>query len=122
MTTEGQDQILLLLEATAMGYFQYREALVIEQVSCLQHTPFQHHLIQGDSGEQLESNAQIATIDIKEQCDVRCILSLRLADSIHHLVNDHLTSGFVRVIQLFYSFDYMFHILLIEVLGLHILP
>ena len=68
--TECQDKVLLTLEAAAMGYLSHRQALVVEQILGLHHSPLDDHRAQVYAREHLEGIVQLPMFYVEEQCDI----------------------------------------------------
>ncbi len=69
-STERQDKVLLTLEAAAMGHLSHRQALVVEQIPGLHHSPFDDHRAQVHAREHLECIVQLPMFHVEEQGDI----------------------------------------------------
>ena len=65
-STESQDKVLLTLEATAMGHLSHRQALVVEQILGLHHSPLDDHRAQVHARQHLECIVQHAMFYVEE--------------------------------------------------------
>ena len=69
-SAECQDKVLLTLEAASMGYLSHRQALIVEQILCLHHSPLDDHRAQVHTREHLECIVQLPMFYVEEQGDI----------------------------------------------------
>ncbi len=69
-SSECQDKVLLTLKAAAMGHLSHRQALVVEQILGLHHTPLDEHRAQVHAREHLEGIVQLPMFYVEQQCDI----------------------------------------------------
>ena len=69
-SAECQDEVLLTLEAAAMGHLSHRQALVVEQILGLHHSPLDDQRTQVHSREQEERIIQEPSVGVEEQGDI----------------------------------------------------
>ena len=92
-SAECQDKVLLTLEAAAMGHLSHRQALVVEQILCLLHSPLDDHRAQVHAREQQERIIQEPSVCVQEQSDVSRALCPGLANRIQYCIDDHFPKG-----------------------------
>ncbi len=90
---DGSDKVLLTSESAAMGHFLDREAFIVEQVDGLQHAPLQDELLEGNAYEELHRLVQVTLIDVEEDGDFLCGMSLYLLDIIDDGIDGDLSGG-----------------------------
>ena len=108
-SSECQDKVLLTLEAAAMGHLLHRQALVVEQILCLHHSPFDDHRAQVHAREHLECIVQHAMFYVEQQGDIARPLCPGLAYGIHHRIDNHLASWLSCVVHFLHALYDMFH-------------
>ena len=108
-SAKSQDEVLLLLEAAAIGHLLHRQALVVEQVLGLHHSPLDDQRTQVHAREQQERIIQETTVCVEEQGDVSRTLCPGLANRVQHCIDDHFPKGFRCVVHLLHALYDMFH-------------
>ena len=108
-SAECQDEVLLTLEAAAIGHLLDRQALVVEQILGLHHSPLDDQRTQVHSREQEERIIQEPSVGVEEQGDVSRALCPGLANRIQHCIDDHFPKGYHCVVHFLHAFYDMFH-------------
>ena len=108
-STECQNKVLLTLEAAAMSHLQHRQAFIVEQILCLQHSPLDDHRAQVHTCEQQERIIQETSVCVQKQCDVSRALCSGLAYRVQYSIDDHFPKGYHCVVHCLHAFYDMFH-------------